>query len=53
MSDRLRKVLLFVAGLIAFVWQVLFEKNDRPLILVLIAGMVGVSLTLTEDKENK
>jgi hypothetical protein len=45
-----RPVALFLVGTGAFVWQVLFEDADRPYLLALIAGMVGLPFAIVADK---
>lgn len=43
-------IVLFVAGLSAFGWQVFFETTDRPYLLAVIAGMIGLPFVIFADK---
>lgn len=43
-------VVLFIVGLLAFGWQVLAEDTDRPYLLAIIAGMIGLPFVVLADK---
>jgi len=43
-------IVLFAVGILAFAWQVLVENVDRPYLLALIAGMLGLPFVLLADK---
>ena len=45
-----RPVVLFFVGIGAFAWQVFFESTDRPYLLALIAGFVGLPFVVFADK---
>jgi hypothetical protein len=46
----IQPVVLFVVGIIAFGWQVIAEQTDRPYLLALIAGMIGLPFVILADK---
>jgi hypothetical protein len=59
MTERRRKlppfnkwqpVVLFLVGCGAFIWQVVVEKTDRPILLAVIAAMLGFPLAQTADR---
>lgn len=43
-------IVLFIFGLMSFGWQVVFEDADRPYLLAVIAGMLGLPFVLLADK---
>lgn len=45
-----KPIVLFIIGLSAFGWQVLFEETDRPYLLLFIAGMLGLPFSIVADK---
>ena len=45
-----RPIVLFFVGICAFGWQVFFEDTDRPYLLALIAGFVGLPFVVFADK---
>lgn len=46
-----RPIVLFCVGIGAFAWQVFFETSDRPYLLALIAGFVGLPFVVFADKQ--
>ena len=46
-----RPVVLFFVGIGAFGWQVFVEDTDRPYLLALIAGFVGLPFVVFADKQ--
>ena len=52
-SPKLKKAqpaIIFIAGLCAFGWQVFAEDVDRPYLLAVIAGMLGLPFVIMADK---
>ena len=45
-----RPIVLFIVGIGAFGWQVFVENTDRPYLLALIAGFVGLPFVISADK---
>lgn len=46
----LQPVVLFIVGLAAFGWQVIAEDTDRPYLLAVIAGMIGLPFVILADR---
>jgi hypothetical protein len=46
----LQPIVLFILGILSFGWQVFFEDADRPYLLALIAGMLGLPFVLLADR---
>jgi len=47
---KVQPIIIFSAGLLAFGWQVLAEDVDRPYLLAVIAGMLGLPFVILADK---
>lgn len=47
---KVQPVIIFLAGVLAFGWQVLAEDADRPYLLAVIAGMLGLPFVRLADK---
>ena len=47
---KVQPVVIFLAGLLAFGWQVFAEDVDRPYLLAVIAGMLGLPFVILADK---
>ena len=47
-----RDLVLFVAGLAGIAWETLFEEVDRPALLALFGGMLGLPLYLRRDEKH-
>lgn len=47
---KVQPVIIFLAGLFAFGWQVFAEDVDRPYLLAVIAGMLGLPFVILADK---
>ena len=45
-------MVLFVTGLAGIAWETLFEEVDRPALLALFGGMLGLPLYLRRDENN-
>jgi hypothetical protein len=43
MTDRQKDMIRFIAGLLAFGYEVIIENSDRPWIIVTAAGLMGYS----------
>jgi len=48
-SRRVRDTILFLAGLAGIGYETVFQKVDRPELLVLFAGMVGLPIFFRSD----
>jgi hypothetical protein len=51
--QQLRTIALFITGLAAFVYEVVVDKADRPTILILAAGMMGLPLFINRESAKK
>lgn len=47
---KAQPAIIFFAGLCAFGWQVFAEDVDRPYLLAVIAGMLGLPFVIMADK---
>lgn len=47
---KAQPIIIFSAGMLAFGWQVLAEDVDRPYLLAVIAGMLGLPFVILADK---
>lgn len=47
---KAQPLVIFLAGIFAFGWQVLAEDSDRPYLLAVIAGMLGLPFVRLADK---
>ena len=47
---KVQPLIIFLAGIFAFGWQVLGEEVDRPYLLAVIAGMLGLPFVRLADK---
>ena len=48
-----RDTLLFATGLGGAIFEILFEQADRPGLLTLLAGMMGLPLYLRMDEKGR
>jgi len=46
-------VVLFVAGLLGIVYETVFDSADRPSLLILFAGMIGLPAFLNLDERRR
>ena len=50
--DAARSVVLFVAGLAGFAHELLIGKAERPTLLILAAGMMGLPAFIGKDSKD-
>lgn len=46
-----RDTVLFVGGLIGIIYETVFEQIDRPALLAVFAGMLGLPIYLRRDEK--
>ena len=47
---RLRDILLFVGGMLGVIYETVLEQVDRPTLLALFGGMLGLPVFLRRDE---
>ena len=52
-SKVVRDLILFVAGIAGIAWQTVVSDADRPALLALFAGMVGLPTYLATKKKGE
>jgi len=52
-GKSLRSTVLFVVGLAGIVYETLVEHTERPTLLILFAGMVGLPAFLKADERRE
>ena len=50
---RVRTIILFIGGLAGVAHQELFVARDKPTLVILYAGMMGLGKLLEKDEANK
>jgi hypothetical protein len=50
---RLRSTVLFVVGIVGIIYEVVFDKLERPTVLILLAAMVGLPALLSVDERRR
>lgn len=52
-SPKLRDFVLFVGGLLGVAYETLLEQVDRPALLALFGGMLGLPIFLRRDEREQ